>query len=353
MEQALIAREAVVKFFKRYEVFIMPALKFILGLLVFTSIAGLNGGADGPLAGTISPVFLSLLLALMFVVVPMNLSWIIIIVAVTMQYSGNMEVAVSVFLFLLLVFLFYARMATKESIIIIFMLLAFRFNLPYLIPIIVGLYFPVTAVIPVVVGVFVQAQGARLAAHVRTVNAPVAVNGDREFADLLGELPDAFGDVYSTIMDNLASVDEWLFRAIVFAMVVVLVHFVSKQSIDYAKEIAIGLGCVMTIFGFIISVLFAGATENIGIMIFLTILCGMVALLVRFFDGILDYQRAETVQFEDDNNFYHVRIVPKVIMTKAQRSVKRIRSNTPVDPLNPDSYPEDENYNEAEPYDSR
>jgi len=31
------------------------------------------------------------------------------------------------------------------------------------------------------------------------------------------------------------------------------------------------------------------------------------------------------VQFEDDNNFYHVRIVPKVMLTKSQRIVKRIR----------------------------
>jgi len=48
-------------------------------------------------------------------------------------------------------------------------------------------------------------------------------------------------------------------------------------------------------------------------------------VIVRCFDAILNYQRAESVQFEDDDNYYHVRIVPKVIIAKPQRVVKRIR----------------------------
>jgi len=121
----------------------------------------------------------------------------------------------------------------------------------------------------------------------------------------------------------------------------VLVHFVSRMAIDFAKEVAIALGCIMTIFGFIVSVLVAGANVGIGVMLLSTILCGVLAVLVRCFDAILDYQRAEAVQFEDDNNFYHVRIVPKVILTKPKRVVKRIRSEETLDDteLNPNNMP--------------
>ncbi|MCL2456591.1 MAG: hypothetical protein FWD19_03490, partial [Defluviitaleaceae bacterium] len=150
MKQLFIAREAIVKYFKRYEVFIMPLLKFFLGFFVFSSIFSIgnaNSSIMEPLADSISPGLLNLLFAILFTIMPMNLTWILIILTTTVQFSANMEVAVAVLIFLLLVFLFYARMATKESILIIFTLIAFRFNIPYLVPLLAGLYFPVTAVI--------------------------------------------------------------------------------------------------------------------------------------------------------------------------------------------------------------
>lgn len=331
MEQVLIAREAIVKFFKRYEVFIMPFLKFTLGFFVFSSISSIGHVHEAIAPFVESPGLLSILFALLFVVMPMNMSWIVIILATTLQLSANLEVAIAVLVFLMLVFLFYARMATKESVLIIFTLIAFRFNVPYLVPLVVGLYFPVTAVIPVTIGVFVFAQTDGFF----RLLSPVAVTAaeDREFTEILTELPGAFSEVYTTIMGSFSATQAWLFTAIIFAMVIVLVHFVSRQAIDFAKEIAIGLGCVMIIFGFIVSVLFASGSVNIGTMILGTVVCGIIAVIIRFFDGILDYQRAESIQFEDDNNFYHVRIVPKVIMTKSQRSVKRIRPQLPENPL--------------------
>ncbi|MCL2218132.1 MAG: hypothetical protein FWB91_14105, partial [Defluviitaleaceae bacterium] len=143
--------------------------------------------------------------------------------------------------------------------------------------------------------------------------------------EMLAELPGRFSEVYAALVSSVTGSQTWIFTAVIFVMVIVLVHFVSRQAIDYAKEIAIALGCVMTIFGFIVAVLVTSEQISIGIMIMGTLVCGIIAAIARFFDGVLDYQRAESVQFEDDNNYYHVRIVPKVIMTKSQRVVKRIR----------------------------
>ncbi|MCL2225147.1 MAG: hypothetical protein FWB96_09315 [Defluviitaleaceae bacterium] len=337
MEQILVAREAGVKFFKRYEVFIVPLLKFFLGLLVFggiTSVGHTHSMVD-TLGGSVSPALLTFLFALLFTIMPMNMSWIVIILTITLQFSANIQVAAAVFIFLMLIFLFYARMATRESILIIFTILAFHFNVPYLLPIMAGLYFPITSVIPITLGVFIHAQIDGLL-RLMAPTAATAAAADRDLTEILTELPGAFSEVYTTIMSSFASTDAWIFTTIIFAMVIVLVHFVSRQAIDYAKEMAIGLGCVMMIFGFIISVLFSDSSANIGIVILGTVVCGLIAGIVRFFDGILDYQRAETVQFEDDNNFYHVKVVPKVIMTKSQRSVKRIRPQLPEDPLEQD-----------------
>jgi hypothetical protein len=327
MEHILIVREVLVKFYKRYEAFIMPILKFLLGLFVFSSILSIGyvNVALEPFAEEFSPTLLSVLFALLFTVMPMNMGWILMILTVTAQFSANLEIAIAVFLFLLFVFIFYARMAPKESILILFTIMAFHFNVPYLIPIIAGLYFPITAIIPITLGVFVNTQIPILFGLVQHTPTAAGAMAEMEIAELLTELPEAFSVVYDTLMHSLTVTQTWLFTAVVFAMVVLLVHFVSRLSIDFAKEIAIVLGCVMNIFGFIVAVLVAGETANIGLVIIVTLLCGILAGLVRCFDSILDYQRAESVQFEDDNNYYHVRIVPKVVLTKSQRVVKRIR----------------------------
>ena len=327
MEQILIVREVIVKFFKRYEAFILPILKFLLGLFVFTAIQAIGHVHEAlvPFTEMFSPTLLSVLFAVLFTVMPTNMGWILMILSITVQFSANIEVAVSVFLFLIFIFLFYARMAQKESILILFTILAFHFNIPYLVPILVGLYFPVTAIIPVTVGVFINAQIPVL----EWLMEPSSVAGnitEMEIADILTELPQAFAVVYEALMRSITDTQDWLFSAVIFAMVIVLVHFVSRLAIDFAKEVAIALGSVMNVFGFIVAVMVTDANVSIGLLIISSVLCGFLAEIIRCFDAILDYQRAETVQFEDDNNFYHVRIVPKVMMTKSQRVVKRIRS---------------------------
>ena len=326
MEQILKIREIIVRFFKRFEVFILPLLKFALGFFVFSAIHNIGhvNAALLPIVEAFPPSAINFLFALLFTIVPMNLSWILIILSTTLQFTANIEIAVAVFLFLMFVFLFYARMATRESILILLTIIAFQFNVPYLVPLLVGLYFPVTAIIPVTVGVFINAQLPVLFGLMSPGGA-IAGMADLDIADLFVELPAAFTEIYTTLVSSFTMSRSWLFTAVIFALVIILVHFISRHGIDYSKEIAIGLGCITIVIGFIIMVVTVEESANIGFVIIGTIVCGLLAWVVRFFDSVLDYQRVETVQFEDDNNYYHVKIVPKVITTRSQHVVKRIR----------------------------
>ena len=304
----------------------MPLLKFALGFFVFRHILAIGyvHSAFEPFADMLTPSLLNMLFAFMFTIMPMNMSWLMIIFTITAQFSENIELATAVFLFLLFIFLFYARMAPRESILIIITLIAFHFNVPYLVPLIIGLYFPITAVIPVTIGVFVNSQIPVVFGLMPHVGALGALE-DMDFVDIVTELPAAFSEVYSTLISSVTGTQDWIFTAVIFIMVIILVYFVSRQAIDFAKEIAIVSGCVMLIFGFVVTTIWVGDAPSIGIVILGTIISGALAYIVRFFDGVLDYHRAESVQFEDDVNFYHVKIIPKVTVTKQQRSVKRIR----------------------------
>ena len=328
LEYILIAREYIVKYYKLLESFLLPVFKFVLGFIVFSGIfsIGLEHESVAEITAGTTGTMLAGFFALMFTVLPMNLSWLLIILSLVSQFSANMEVAIALFVFLMFIYLFYARMAPRESVFIIITFLAFRHNVPYLVPMIAGLYFPLTTIFPIAIGVFLHSQ-TPLVFGLMGPAAPTITFAERELVDIILELPAAFSEVYTALITSLEATGAWVFTAVVFAMVILLIHFVSRQAIDYAKEIAIGLGSVMLIFGFIVSVVWGTEETNIGIVILGTIVCAILALVATFFDMVLDYNRVESVQFEDENNFYHVRIVPKMNMDRAKRIVRRIKSD--------------------------
>lgn len=315
MEPLLIARETVIKFFKRYETFIIPVFKFFLGVLVFQKINSI--GLVNDLAMPAAPLFASsLLLGVAFALLPYTLSYLLIIADITFQYSANLEIAAVVFLFLSCILLFYVRMAVKESVLIILTVLAFYFKVPYLVPLAVGLYCSLTAIVPVAIGVFIHTFIPIIQSLVMT-SKTAGLN--------ITDMPATFSEVYASLAASLTTTSEWIFDAFIFAMVIVIVHVVSRLAIDFSKEIALLLGCVLNIFGYIMAALVAKENVNMVVVIFGTLLCGVLAEVMRFFDAVLDYHRAESVQFEDENNYYYVRVVPKVALTKRKRVVRRIR----------------------------
>jgi hypothetical protein len=318
MEPLLLAREYIIKFVKRYEAFILIVLRFFLGVYVFWKIHAI--GHINPELAPFLDVSLSfpalMLLGVAFALLPYSLSYVLIIADIAIQYSANLEIAAVIFLFLLCLLLFYARMAAKESVWIILTVLAFHFKVPYLVPLIAGLYFPLTVVIPIIIGVFIS----QYIPIIQSLTATARTAGLN-----LAELPGSFEELYVSLLNSLSTTPAWLFYAFVFVMVTIIVHAISRLSIDFSREIAIALGCVFNIFGFFMAVLMAGEDIPIASVLFGTLLCGAIALLARCFDALLDYQRAESVQFEDENNYYYVRMVPKVLMTKRKRVVRRIR----------------------------
>lgn len=318
MEQILIARETVVKFYKQFETYIIFVAKFFLGVYMYQKIMGIGyvNEAAVPMLSTLPVLPLTMLLGLSFTLLPYTLSWLLMAVLITLQYSAVLEVAAVIFLFLLCVILFYARMATKESLLILLTILAFHLKMPYLVPLLAGMYCTLSAIIPVAIGVFIYA-------YIPIIQGLAVTTKTTGFNPT--ELLTTFTELYTSLVNSLTATQSWLFTAFIFAMVIVIVHVVSRLSIDFSKEIAIVLGCVLNIFGYIIAVLVAREDIAIGFVILFTLLCGALTELIRLFDSVLDYQRAESVQFEDEHNYYFVRVVPKVLMTKRKRVVRRIR----------------------------
>ena len=65
--------------------------------------------------------------------------------------------------------------------------------------------------------------------------------------------------------------------------------------------------------------------STIGIILGSIVSAG-IAGIVEFIMFQMDYSRTETVQFEDDEYYYYVKAVPKVILTKPEKTVKKINT---------------------------
>jgi hypothetical protein len=318
MKLKLQAREIAIRLYKQYELGILFVLRLFIGLIVFSAISNI-GFERAEFEDFFTPPLampILLLLAVLYVLLPPSVSYAIMILDIGIQLSTSTEIMAIVVLFLLCVLFFYVRLAPQESFLILATLAAFYLRIPYLVPILAGLYCGVTALIPIGIGVF-------LWHFIPVVDALMMDSVTAGFNVM--DMPATVAPIMQTLMESLTTNLIWVFTAFIFAMVVLAVHGIARLAINYAKEMSIGLGALLTVASFVIAQIMAQMQQNIAVIFFFTLLSAGLALIIRFFDGVLDYNRVERVEFEDEDNYYFVKVVPKVILTRRRRAPRRIR----------------------------
>ncbi|MCL2752805.1 MAG: hypothetical protein FWE44_01495 [Defluviitaleaceae bacterium] len=305
MEQLLKHRQNLIALYKKYEIYINYALKFVAALVVFWRVNSLGMYREefGMLFNGATGVAFLLLIALIFTVSPPVLSLILVTIVVALQLSLVLEVAILVFLLLMLIILFYARLQPKQCILILALVFGFYFNVPYAVVLFAGLYFGLAAIVPVVLGVLVWNFLPFFTNLAQT--RPVSVEFD------IIELPTGFAEVFNEIYYVLTTDIGWVIVGFVFAMMILAVHLISSLSINRSRDIALAVGAGI---GFVCMIMVV-AIANVNMTILGVILGSIVSFgmvwVVKFFDKVKDYTRVENVQFEDDDNVYYVKIVPK------------------------------------------
>jgi len=306
VQQLLWIRENSIRFYKRFETVILFAVKLIAAMYVFHIINGIGLWRE-ELAPLYTPPLdfpFFMLSALLFAVLPPTAGHVLLLLTILAQISLSLEVAVFVFLLLLLVIAFYGRIAPKKSYLIIAMVIAFRMNLPYGVAIFAGLYLGMTSIIPIAIGTCLSYFIPFFATLAETVRTPTEL-------DLIA-LPMTFFDLYKTIFEGLTANLDWIIWAFVLAMTTLAVYAISRLTIRYAKDIAIGAGTAVLLIGLGVAGGIAGIDIPMGSVFGGTILSLLLVYTIRFFDSILDYKKVERVQFEDEENFYYVKVVPKI-----------------------------------------
>lgn len=305
-EMILVFRQNCIKLYKTYERLFFPMIKFILILVV---LLGINSSIGYMSILNKSVTCMGIALVSMF----LPITWILILfmLITTLHIAAfNLILGGIVAIIFIVLYCLYIRLYPKESLLIIMTIVALKLGLGYAVPLIAALFLGMACIIPMALGVLFTYIG-------NEVN--VSIEGT------MGVIPDNIVGVFINIINQNVLTNKTMLATIgIFSIVFTIVYIIRRQAIDYAPYIAIAIGGVMNLLGFGIAILFLGIKINVFLLVLMTILSIILAIACEFSSKVLDYSRAEVVQFEDDDNYYYVKVVPKVSINANQTKVKQV-----------------------------
>lgn len=305
MMPLLVFRERLKNFYQRNDIYIKPVIKFLFALCTFITI-NTHIGYDGRLK--LIPVVLSLSLLCAFT--PSAVLLLLASVVATLHiYSASPMLSIIVIMILLILYLLFIRYTPKMGYAILAIPVLYVLKIPYIIPILLGLTASPIAIIPTGCGVVIFFM-------FQIVKDAITMQTNTTVEDIL--------QLYTTVIDNFKDNKLMFMSILIFTLIILVTYYVRKMKFDYAFEIAIVAGTLVSILGFLASDLIIDKSEQILSMLLGTIVSGAIVYIIHFFKLYLDYSGVELTQFEDDVYYYYVKAIPKITVTAPQVNVKRI-----------------------------
>lgn len=305
MKQLIKIKEIIRKFVGRNEAYIVPIIKFLLVWLVMSDINSRLGFMT-----RITSKPLALIIALAGSFLPVNLT-IVILALITLAHVFSLSIICAVVLFCvyLILFLIYFRFSSNEGIAVLLMPVLYKLNIPYILPISMGLVGTPSSMVSVASGVVVY-----------NVLNFISVNSASLKMD--GIDSSRLVEDFKKVVDGIVKNKEMITVAAAFAAVVLVVYLIRRLPVPYCWDIAIGLGGLAMIIVTPIAAKILGASVSMGSVFGGTIVAMLINVVMQFFIFNLDYDKTEKVQFEDDEYYYYVKAIPKNVIRpkKAKKS---------------------------------
>ena len=313
MNSLLQIKDTIIRIFEKYEALITPFAKFLLTLSAFLVVNGKIGYES-----TLASPLLALILALFCALIPLNLaSGLLGLYMVVQLYSLALEAALVGLILFLLIFLLYFRFSPRDTVLLLMMPAASLIGMPYILPLIAGLLFTPASAVTVAIGALVSSFVRFIAENETTIGQA------SEEQEML--------DKFRFLVDGIFQNKGMLVMAAAFAAAVIVVYFVRRQRIIHSWSIAVGVGTLVQLIILLIGAAAYNTGYSVGGAILGCILSALIAEIIVFFLFNLDYSRTEEVQFEDDDYYYYVKAIPKMIISTPERRVKTINHSREKD----------------------
>jgi hypothetical protein len=187
-------------------------------------------------------------------------------------------------------------------------------KLPCLIPLVAAMFIGPVAIIPCVCGVILY----YFSIHARQLEPLINASTD-----------DVSDSQIPYLMDTLFKDKEMLLFIVIIAVIIMFTYLIYRSSLRYAWFSAIVAGTALMIFMMLAGTMMIEDDEiELATILIGSLLSGVIAFVVQFFKGVLDYGRIEIVQFEDDDYYYYVKAIPKIYVAERDVNVQTITEST-------------------------
>lgn len=305
MYYLLELREKMKKIYASYNVYIRPAVKFVLALLSFIVL----NASIGYMSKLNNP-FLSILLSILCAFLPGQLM--ILVLSLFMMahlYAISAELAVIALCVLVVMYLLYLRFAPKMGYVIIITLMMCGLKLYAAVPVIIGIGLGAASIVPVSFGMLIYV-------IVKTASEYEAALTNSSVTDTVQHI--------SYLAESFVNDRAFVVMVLAAVVTIIVIACIKRMTIDNAWTYALIAGAVVEFLIYIVGILALHAKFGIVSLILgliIGIVGGYVCKVLLF---SVDYKRTEYVQFEDDEYYYYVKAVPKVTVVNEDVRVKQI-----------------------------
>lgn len=307
MRTMLEFKEILRKVYGKYEVFILPVAKFLLALLTLMMVNSRLGYMEA-----VDNSGVVLIVSLLCSFLPMGFILIFGALFVLLHlYTLAIEMALVGLAVFLIMGLLFLRFVPKDSLVVLLTTLCFHLNIPYVMPVCMGLVGTPASAVSVGCGVVVH----------------YMINFISNNATVISSIEDSEATVrLRMVIDYLLGNRAMFVVVAAFAITVFVVYIIRRMSIDYNWSIAIIAGAMVDAVVLLIGDLMYDTNVSVVWVLVGTIVAVLIAFVLQFFVFNVDYRRTEKVQFEDDEYYYYVKAVPKMTVATPTKTVKKINS---------------------------
>lgn len=304
MLDLLVLRERLRAFYAKYELFITPFLKFTVTFAAFLFI---NSHA-GYIEKFKSPL-IYIAASIVCCILPYGVISVLLAGYMVFNiFNVSMDMALIMTVFIMCMGFLYYGFKPGDSFLLIVTPLAFVLRVPYMVPILVGLGGGIISIVPVSFGILVYYMLVFVKNNIGSI-------ANLSNVDILKK--------YTMLFNGLFADKTMFLMMIAFAVCIIIVYIIKNLSITYAWGVAIVCGIIAQLL-----VVFMGDFVY-GIVVPLTALLGGMAIsavcaaVYNFFIFAVDYSHIEYTQFEDDEYYYYVKAVPKIVVARPDAKVQK------------------------------
>ena len=305
-------REIIRKFIGEHERFIRIILRFILtfmSLYIINRFLGYKGAAQMFIVYfVVSVICAALPVALSSA--SCGLGMLIILL------DQEPQTAIILGMFFAIMIFTYLAYIPDNAIVVQLTLVFAILGIPYLIPVCAGMFKKPHACIATGFGavlyyVLIAIKGAILS--ISTMNSAEEIS------------------VYKMIITQLMQNREMLFEILLSMVMVIVVFAIRNIWVDYAWQMAAGIGILGTLLAWLIADYSLQLYKNMVSIFGGCILSAVIIYALGFVLYHRDYERTEYVQFEDEEYYYYVKAVPKVSVAARDKMVQSISKDEPIE----------------------